>query len=109
MLCAIRVASRTQLARSFVPRVSAVRHSSGIKILDAGKAKESFYWAQEDEKLLKKMIENHPELNPDFAGVGGIDDGASVSDKVKIVFMKHGIPPVNKALINDIVELVEKS
>merc|ERR1712194_984835 len=101
------------LARSVLQRVSAVaqvRHSSGIKILeDQGRARESHYWAQEDEKLLKKMIENHPELNPDFAGVSGIEDGTSVADKVKIVFMKHGIPPVNKALINDIVELVEKN
>merc|ERR1712113_145059 len=84
--------------------------SVGIKILDdQGKAKENFYWAQEDEKLLKKMIESHPELDPTFAGVADMinDKSHSMSDKVKLTFMKHGIPPINKDLIADIVELLE--
>merc|ERR1711941_251348 len=86
-----------------------IRNAFGIKILeDKGKAAESLYWAQEEERLLKKMIENNPELDPAFQGIGGIDDGSSTADKVKMVFIKHGIPPVNKALISDLVALVEK-
>mmetsp|Transcript_48180 Transcript_48180/g.95414 ORF Transcript_48180/g.95414 Transcript_48180/m.95414 type:complete len:119 (-) Transcript_48180:114-470(-) len=84
--------------------------SSGIKILeDAGHARENMYWHQEDERLLKKMIENNPSLDPNYAGLAGIIDDSShtVADQVKLIFMKHGIPPINKALINDIVALVE--
>jgi len=36
------------------------------------------------------------------------DTASSASDKVKLVFMKHGIPPTNKALIADISALIER-
>merc|ERR1719387_3224283 len=97
-----------KMAAPAVPSTQ-IRNAVGIKILeDKGKAAENFYWAQEEEKLLKKMIENNPELDPAFQGVGGIDDGSSTADKVKMIFIKHGIPPVNKALIGDLVTLIEK-
>ena len=66
---------------------------------------------QEDERLLAKMVANHPELSPEYQGIKGImmDDSHKVEDKVKMIFMKHGIPPVNKALIKDIVDLIEQS
>eukprot|EP00435_Cladocopium_sp_Y103_P014536 s1971_g3.t1 len=43
-----------------------------------------------------------------YQGIKGImmDDSHKVEDKVKLIFMKHGIPPVNKALIQDIIDLV---
>eukprot|EP00405_Crypthecodinium_cohnii_P005460 CAMPEP_0194749190 /NCGR_PEP_ID=MMETSP0323_2-20130528/3386_1 /TAXON_ID=2866 ORGANISM="Crypthecodinium cohnii, Strain Seligo" /NCGR_SAMPLE_ID=MMETSP0323_2 /ASSEMBLY_ACC=CAM_ASM_000346 /LENGTH=117 /DNA_ID=CAMNT_0039664097 /DNA_START=67 /DNA_END=420 /DNA_ORIENTATION=+ len=97
-------------ATHFVAAPAVRAFSTGIKIMDeAGAAKENLYWHNEDEKLIRKMIENNPDLNPDLQGISGIlkDDTHSVSDKVKLVFMKHGIPPVNKALISDIVDLVE--
>eukprot|EP00442_Polarella_glacialis_P044100 CAMPEP_0115123372 /NCGR_PEP_ID=MMETSP0227-20121206/47483_1 /TAXON_ID=89957 /ORGANISM="Polarella glacialis, Strain CCMP 1383" /LENGTH=52 /DNA_ID=CAMNT_0002525691 /DNA_START=1 /DNA_END=156 /DNA_ORIENTATION=- len=35
------------------------RFVGGIKILaESGKAKETSYWAQEDERLIKKMLAN---------------------------------------------------
>ena len=79
--------------------VPGVRFSSGIKILEDGKAAETLYWHQEDEKLLKKMIKNNPELDPAFSGIAGFasDASCSTTEKVKLLFMKHGIPPVNKA------------
>ncbi|CAJ1395727.1 unnamed protein product [Effrenium voratum] len=86
------------------------RFSGGIRILEeAHKAQENLYMHQEDEKLLAKMIANHPELSPEYQGIKGImmDDSQKVEDKVKMIFMKHGIPPVNKALIQDIVALVD--
>merc|ERR1711870_167819 len=109
----LAAAVRTHAVRRFAPALRATlpmaRYSSGIKIIeDTGRAQEKLYWAQEDEKLLKKMIENHPELNHEFSGMAGIDDGSSAADKVKMVFIKHGIPPINKALIADMVELIEK-
>ncbi|OLQ14929.1 hypothetical protein AK812_SmicGene921 [Symbiodinium microadriaticum] len=44
-----------------------------------------------------------------YQGIKGILDDSShkVEDKVKMIFMKHGIPPINKALIKDIVDLIE--
>merc|ERR1711972_67745 len=98
------------VASAVAPRFAARPFSSGIKILEeAGHVQEQMYWHQEDEKLLKKMIESNPSLDPAFQGLSGISDdtSCSVSDKVKLVFMKHGIPPANKALIADIVALVE--
>jgi len=85
------------------------RTFSGIRILEeAHKAQENLYWAQEDERLIRKMLENHPEMNPEYQGISGLlSNENKLEDKVKLVFMKHGIPPVNKALINDIVKLVE--
>mmetsp|Transcript_46505 Transcript_46505/g.129431 ORF Transcript_46505/g.129431 Transcript_46505/m.129431 type:complete len:117 (+) Transcript_46505:114-464(+) len=90
--------------------IQRVRGLTGIKILeDVGHAKEALYWAQEDERLIKKMIENNPDLDPALGNIKGmIDDGSSTADKVKLAFAKHGIPPINKALIADIVALIEK-
>mmetsp|Transcript_90824 Transcript_90824/g.234534 ORF Transcript_90824/g.234534 Transcript_90824/m.234534 type:complete len:138 (+) Transcript_90824:89-502(+) len=105
-LAGVTAALRPQ--RWVLPRARAI---SGIKILDdKEKAEENLYWAREDERLLRKMIDSHPELNPEYQGISGIltdDAHASVTDKVKMIFMKHGIPPVNKTLIGDIVQLVE--
>merc|ERR1712060_1020490 len=103
--------SSLHFTKAWVPAVAKtqVRNSVGIKILEEkGKAAESLYWAQEEERLLKQMIQNNPELDPAFQGIAGIDDGSSTADKVKMIFIKHGIPPVNKALISDLVSLVEK-
>eukprot|EP00928_Gymnodinium_smaydae_P065716 TRINITY_DN48810_c0_g1_i1.p1 TRINITY_DN48810_c0_g1~~TRINITY_DN48810_c0_g1_i1.p1 ORF type:complete len:108 (-),score=32.32 TRINITY_DN48810_c0_g1_i1:112-435(-) len=107
------MALRTLAARlplASVARQRCARGVSGIKIVeDHGKAQENLLFAAEDERLLKKMIENSPELNPALQGVASmLDDGTSTADKVKMVFMKHGIPPVNKKLIGDLVELIEK-
>eukprot|EP00928_Gymnodinium_smaydae_P058308 TRINITY_DN41517_c0_g1_i1.p1 TRINITY_DN41517_c0_g1~~TRINITY_DN41517_c0_g1_i1.p1 ORF type:complete len:134 (+),score=40.26 TRINITY_DN41517_c0_g1_i1:56-403(+) len=91
-------------------RAQGFRGVSGIKIMeDAHKAQENLYWAHEDERLLKKMIENNADLNPELQGISGmLDDGSSTADKVKMIFMKHGIPPVNKKLIDDLVQLASK-
>eukprot|EP00933_Yihiella_yeosuensis_P066825 TRINITY_DN7129_c0_g2_i1.p1 TRINITY_DN7129_c0_g2~~TRINITY_DN7129_c0_g2_i1.p1 ORF type:complete len:112 (+),score=31.84 TRINITY_DN7129_c0_g2_i1:71-406(+) len=96
------LASRASQTRTF--------GAGGIKILeDSGKAQENYYWAQEDERLIKQMLANHPELSPEYQGISNIlgQDSVNISDKVKLVFIKHGIPPVNKALIADIVALAE--
>merc|ERR1712050_677685 len=108
----VRAAARRPVGVALGNRLLAprVRTAVGIKILDEKqKAAEAMYWHAEDEKLLKKLIENNPELNPEYQGIAGVlsDDG-SVESKVKLIFMKHGIPPMNKALIADIVALVEK-
>eukprot|EP00440_Ansanella_granifera_P075649 gb/GFBE01082086.1/.p1 GENE.gb/GFBE01082086.1/~~gb/GFBE01082086.1/.p1 ORF type:complete len:112 (+),score=43.58 gb/GFBE01082086.1/:1-336(+) len=111
MLSAVRAAVRPLAARAPLARVQA-RNAGGIKILEEShKAQENLYMHQEDERLIKKMLANHPELSPEYQGISAIlsDDSHKVEDKVKLIFMKHGIPPVNKALIKDIVELCEKA
>merc|ERR1712137_504367 len=103
-----RVASASlPRSQAFAPRV---RSAVGIRILDEKEqAMEKLYFGQEDEKLLKKMLENHPELNPDFQGIAGImNDETTVDGRIKHIFVKHGIPPINKALIADLAALVEK-
>merc|ERR1719478_1611702 len=87
------------------------RTAVGIRIMEEkGKAAEKLYWAQEDEKLLKKMLESNPELDPSFQGISNIlsSSEGSTADQVKLIFMKHGIPPLQKGLIADLVALVEK-
>mmetsp|Transcript_28626 Transcript_28626/g.46061 ORF Transcript_28626/g.46061 Transcript_28626/m.46061 type:complete len:116 (+) Transcript_28626:54-401(+) len=111
-LRAVRHAGSAVVRQRAPAMASQMRCATGIKIMeDKGKALESHYWAQEDERLLKKMIENNPELDPAFQGINNILDseGSSTADQVKLIFMKHGIPPMNKALVADIVALVEKS
>lgn len=114
MLGALRIAAQRSAlrapTRAALPQVRSM--AMGIKILeDKGKAAEKMYWMEEDAKLIKKMLENHPELDPQYQGIANLLSGdskdASLTDKVKSVFAKHGIPPVNKALVSDIVALLE--
>ena len=51
---------------------------------------------------MKKMLEKNPAMAFEGASAGG-----SADEKVKIVFMNHGIPPLNQDLVNDIVKLIE--
>mmetsp|Transcript_26586 Transcript_26586/g.70393 ORF Transcript_26586/g.70393 Transcript_26586/m.70393 type:complete len:113 (+) Transcript_26586:82-420(+) len=86
------------------------RFATTIKIMDEkAKAAENLYWAAEDERLLKKMLESHPELDPKYQGISAIMNEGDISYKLKMIFMKHGIPPVNKDLIGDLASLVEKA
>eukprot|EP00929_Paragymnodinium_shiwhaense_P028838 TRINITY_DN16646_c0_g1_i1.p1 TRINITY_DN16646_c0_g1~~TRINITY_DN16646_c0_g1_i1.p1 ORF type:complete len:118 (-),score=19.80 TRINITY_DN16646_c0_g1_i1:170-523(-) len=100
----LRAAART-------PMIAAPqrRNLTGIKIMDdRERGAEAFFAHQEDERLIQKMIENNPDLDPKLQGVASlIDDGSSTADKLKMIFMKHGIPPVNRKLIADLVQLVE--
>ena len=59
------------------------------------------------EKLIKHMIQDSPDM------VGGLEGAATgephtLSDKVKLVFMKNGIPPnAHPQLLEDLVKLLE--
>lgn len=81
----------------------AERNVSGVRMLEQrGKASENLYFSQEDERLLKKLLES----NPDIEIAAGASD--TVEEKVKLVFLSHGIPPLNKDLISDLVAVLEK-
>jgi hypothetical protein len=56
-----------------------------------GRAQEDIFFAQEDSKLLEKMLENSESMNSDSDLDVGIAE--TVEQKIKLVFMKHGIPP----------------
>merc|ERR1740129_2652761 len=104
--CARPLAAAAGRGRLLAPQA---RAASGIRLLEEkGKAAEGMYWHQEDERLLKKMLENHPELDPEYQGIAKIVEGESgMEGRLKMIFMKHGIPPVNKALIADILALAD--
>eukprot|EP00929_Paragymnodinium_shiwhaense_P073782 TRINITY_DN37691_c0_g1_i1.p1 TRINITY_DN37691_c0_g1~~TRINITY_DN37691_c0_g1_i1.p1 ORF type:complete len:124 (-),score=40.71 TRINITY_DN37691_c0_g1_i1:234-605(-) len=109
------VARRTAAAafgRVVLPAAAAGSRSvTGIKILNEREtAFETDYHNMEEDRLLKKMIENDPALSPELQDISNIiRDGGSTEDKVKMIVIKHGIPPVNKRLISDIVMLAEQS
>uniref|UniRef100_A0A7S1ACM3 Uncharacterized protein n=1 Tax=Noctiluca scintillans TaxID=2966 RepID=A0A7S1ACM3_NOCSC len=107
---AVRFLGVTSKLRPVQSRVAfQVRGNVGIRILDEKtNGMEKVYWAQEDERLLKKMLESNPSLDPRFQGIENIlhdEAHTSVSDKIKLIFMKHGIPPLNKDLISDLASL----
>ena len=63
------------------------------------------YFSQEDERLMRKLLEANPDLDGSMAPIAG----DTIEEKVKLVFLKHGIPPLNKDLIRDLTAVIEKS
>mmetsp|Transcript_12894 Transcript_12894/g.40517 ORF Transcript_12894/g.40517 Transcript_12894/m.40517 type:complete len:119 (+) Transcript_12894:84-440(+) len=116
MFGAIRATAMRPLAAAIAGRglgcrlAPQVRNATGIKLLEEkGRAAEGLYWHQEDERLLKKLIENHPELDPKYQGISNIlSDESTLEGKVKLIFMKHGLPPAAKELVADILALAEQ-
>ena len=53
------------------------------------------------------MLEKNPELAFGTSDPAGM--GQSPEEKVKLVMMNHGIPPLNKGLVDDLVALVEEA
>ncbi|CAD7938487.1 unnamed protein product [Amoebophrya sp. A25] len=83
------------------------RQLSGVKLLEErGKAAENIYFSQEDQRLMKKLLEQNPDLDAKYNGAGS---GDSTEEKIKLVFLNHGIPPLNKALIADLVVIADKA
>jgi hypothetical protein len=94
------------LARSFSRKLGVRRSfSSKINILDEKeRADEKYYFSKQDEALLKKIFD---KLSADVDSSEGIYREASTTEeKVKVVFMKNGIPPSsNPQLIGDLVKI----
>ncbi|CAA9990750.1 conserved Plasmodium protein, unknown function [Plasmodium knowlesi strain H] len=85
------------------------RNFSGVKFLDGNrKADESIYFKKEDEALLRNLLKNNPDLNPDFNftdAEGGINN---LSNDLCMVFSKHGIKGLsNSDAIKDIIKVFE--
>ncbi|EUD68829.1 hypothetical protein C922_00517 [Plasmodium inui San Antonio 1] len=82
---------------------------AGVKFLDGNRtADESIYFKKEDEALLKNLLKNNPDLNPDFNytdAEGGINN---LSNDLCMVFSKHGIKGLNNSdAIRDIIKVFE--
>lgn len=99
-----------------------VRFSSGIKLLnERAKAEEDYYFSKQDgmlhgsvvfqifsEKLIKHMIQDSPDAVGLTAGVEVTGEPHALADKIKLVFMKNGIPPnAHPQLLDDLVKLLE--
>lgn len=80
------------------------RFASGINILEAaGHARD-----QEDEQLLKRMTANNPGVEQAFACLKGItEDAALHAEQGEDAPHEARHTPVNGALFNDTVSLVE--
>ena len=82
---------------------------SRINILDEKEqANEKFYFSKQDEALLKKIFEA-AQLSGEVTTADGVfKEATTAEDKVKLVFMKNGIPPSsNPQLIADLVKMFE--
>ena len=103
-----RCFSRQLVTRSKVVQQSLNRSfSSKINILDEKeRADENYFFSKQDEALLKKIFEN-AQLSGELDTSEGIFKEASTTEeKVKVVFMKNGIPPSsNPQLIADLVKI----
>jgi hypothetical protein len=81
--------------------------SSGVKIFDEKeRADENYYFSKNDEVLLRRIFESSKDPS---AGGLTLPEGqaATAEDKVKLVFMKHGIPAsANPELLKDLANLI---
>ncbi|KAF4671595.1 hypothetical protein FOL47_001410 [Perkinsus chesapeaki] len=82
---------------------------TGIRIMnERERAAENIYFSQQDEALLKKILEANPEIavEQDLQR-SPINTGTSIHDKVRMLFIQNGIPPTaNPPLLEDLVQLI---
>ena len=82
---------------------------SRINILDEKEqANENYYFSKQDEALLKKIFEA-AHLSGEVTTADGVfKEATTAEEKVKLVFMKNGIPPSsNPQLVADLVKMFE--
>ncbi len=91
------------LSRIFLRRgAGRSRCFSTIKILDEKeRAAEHLYFSKQDEVLLRRIFAEQKTTEAEIA------EPTTAEDKVKLVFMKNGIPPsANPKLLKDLVDLL---
>ena len=96
----------TQILRANAVTSSA-RSFATAKFLDKNSknAEAEYFFSKQDEELLRKMM----DTNLDIAYDGGVNTMDNTSEgQVKAIFIRHGIPPLNKKLIADLVEIIDK-
>jgi len=82
---------------------------SKINILDEKElANENYFFSKQDEALLKKIFEAAQISGEVESAEGVFKEATTAEEKVKLVFMKNGIPPSsNPQLISDLVKMFE--
>jgi hypothetical protein len=59
------------------------------------------------EKLIKHMIQDSPDM-VSVTGADGVGEPHSIEDKIRLVFMKNGVPPnAHPKLLADLVKVLE--
>ena len=87
------------------------RSMSKINILDEKeRANEKLYFTKQDEALLKKIFEAAQlSSEGDMSSEGIFKEATTTEEKIKMVFMKNGIPPsANPQVIADLVKIFDK-
>ncbi|CRH02394.1 conserved Plasmodium protein, unknown function [Plasmodium relictum] len=84
------------------------RNFGGVKFLDTNRtAEETVYFKKEDEALLRNLLKNNPNLNPDYE-LTDVESGVgNLSNDLSLVFSKHGVKGVNNNLIRDLIKVFE--
>ena len=100
--------NRCSPARGVTLPVPTVRTFSRINILDEKeRSDENLFFSKNDEALLKKIFEEQQGQGA-LGEEGLFKESGTVEEKIKIVFMKNGIPPsANPQLVADLVKLFE--
>eukprot|EP00916_Digyalum_oweni_P026440 GHVL01043442.1.p1 GENE.GHVL01043442.1~~GHVL01043442.1.p1 ORF type:complete len:116 (+),score=27.12 GHVL01043442.1:66-413(+) len=81
------------------PSITYCRGKSSINFVDSKRSgEEAVYFRREDEELLTKILQKHPELDPRLEGGGasGLEGGCAsmrIDTIVKQVCLKHNIEP----------------
>ncbi|GAW83351.1 hypothetical protein, conserved [Plasmodium gonderi] len=85
------------------------KNFGGVKFLDGNKTSdESIYFKKEDEALLKNLLKNNPDLNPDY-NYTDVENGMNdLSHDLSMVFSKYGIKGLNNSdAIKDVIKVFE--
>ncbi|CRG97534.1 conserved Plasmodium protein, unknown function [Plasmodium gallinaceum] len=84
------------------------RNFGGVKFLDTNRtAEETVYFKKEDEALLRNLLKNNPNLNPNY-DLTDVESGAeNLSNDLSLVFSKYGIKGLNNNLMKDLIKVFE--
>ncbi|ETW59891.1 hypothetical protein PFMC_04353 [Plasmodium falciparum CAMP/Malaysia] len=80
----------------------------GVKFLDNNrKTDESIHFKKEDEALLRNLLKNNPDINPEY-NITDIEGGMdNLSIDLSLVFSKHGVKDLDNNFVKDIIKVFE--
>ncbi|CDO65938.1 conserved Plasmodium protein, unknown function [Plasmodium reichenowi] len=80
----------------------------GVKFLDNNrKTDESLHFKKEDEALLRNLLKNNPDINPEY-NITDIEGGMdNLSIDLSLVFSKHGVKDLDNNFVKDIIKVFE--
>ncbi|SBT80674.1 conserved Plasmodium protein, unknown function [Plasmodium malariae] len=81
----------------------------GVKFLDTNRtSEEAVYFKKEDEALLRNLLKNNPDINPEY-NYSDVESGlCNLSNDLSLVFSKYGIKGMdNNDVIRDVIRVFE--